>query len=193
MSHVPETWPVIELGDILTPIPMASIEPENARSSLPETDLFNPSEALPSDQYLAPQGQTLSPHTIHDALSPTLSLNSSIDFLSSPSFSPPGSPFVDETLYRELMELRMDANAQHGEISSGGVRSPSPGAAEGTQRDPTGFAAVRGDSEVFSLPSQVSSDMSSDEGDYDSPSLLGSEVSNWTSDVADVEGAAAQH
>jgi len=90
------------------------------------------------------------------------------------------------------MESRMDAIVQHGEISSGGVRSPSPGAAEGTQRDPTGFPAVRGDLEVFSLPSQVSSDMSSDEGDYDSPSLLGSEVSNWMSDVADAEGAAAQ-
>jgi len=192
IPHVPETRPVIELGNILTPIPMASIEPESARSPFPETGLFSPSETLPSDPYLTPHDQTLSPHTIHDALSPTLSLNSSIDFLSSPSFSPPGSPFIDAALYRELMESRMDAIVQHGEISSGGVRSPSPGAAEGTQRDPTGFPAVRGDLEVFSLPSQVSSDMSSDEGDYDSPSLLGSEVSNWMSDVADAEGAAAQ-
>ena len=81
-------------------------------------------------------------------------------------------------------------------LGSGGARRlspPSPGAAEGTRPGATGFPAVRGDSEVFSLPSQVSSDMGSDEGDYES--LLGSEMSNWMSDVADaavVEGAAAR-
>jgi len=90
------------------------------------------------------------------------------------------------------MESRMGAIAQRSEISSGGLRSPSPGAAERTQLGATGFPAIRGDSEVFSLPSQVSSDMSSDEGDYDSASLLESEMSNWMSDVADAEGAAAQ-
>lgn len=87
----------------------------------------------------------------------------------------------------------MGAIARRGEIPSGGVRSPSPGAAEGTPLGATGFPAVRGDSEVFSLPSQVSSDMGSDEDDYES--LLGSELSNWMSDVADAaaaEGAAAR-
>ena len=85
----------------------------------------------------------------------------------------------------------MGAIARRGEVPSGGVRSPSPGAAEGTRPGATGFPAVRVDSEVFSLPSQVSSDMSSDEGDYES--LLESEISNWMSDVADAaEGAAAR-
>jgi len=188
--HVPETSPAIGLGDILMPIPMASVEPENTRLSFSDTDLFSPSDTLPSDQYLTPHDQTLSPHTTHDTLSPTLS--SDLSMLSSPSFSPPGSPFIDAGLYRELMETRMGAIAQRGEISSGGVRSPSPGAADGTQPGATGFPGVRVDSEVFSLPSQVSSDVSSDEGDYEFASLLGSEMSNWMSEVADAEGAAAQ-
>lgn len=188
--HVPETSPAIGLGDILMPIPMASVEPGNTRLSFPDTDLFSPTDTLPSDQYLTPHDQTLSPPTTHDTLSPTLSAD--LSMLSSPSFSPPGSPFIDAGLYRELMESRMGAIAQRSEISSGGVRSPSPGAAEGTQLGATGFPAVRVDSEVFSLPSQVSSDMSSDEGDYEFASLLGSDMSNWMSDVADAEGAAAQ-
>lgn len=43
---------------------------------------------------------------------------------------------------------------------------------------------VSADSEVFSLMSQVSSDTDSDEGGYDSASMLGSEMSSWASDVA---------
>lgn len=88
------------------------------------------------------------------------------------------------------------------ESSRGGVAAPrsenpsgagqsSSGIAEGTPPGAVLRAAVRGDSEIFSLSSQVSSDMSSDEGDYDSASILESELSNWTSDGAGGERAAA--
>jgi hypothetical protein len=148
-----------------------------------DTDLFSLSDTLASDPYLTPHDQTLSSHRVHGTVSPALSSDLSIEFLSSPSFSPPGSPFVDAGMYRELMEPHR-ASSQRGEVSSGGVRTSSPGV--------TTLPAVRGDSEIFSLLSQASSDMSSDEGDYDSASILESDVSNWASDVVDGEGA-AQH
>lgn len=171
---------------------MVSGDPENTRPpSSMDTDLFSPSDTLASDQYLTPHDQPLLSHRVHGTVSPALS--SSIELLSSPSFSPPGSPFVDAGMYRELMEVHR-ASSQRGEVSSGGIRTSSPGVAEGTAPGPSvaTLPAVRGDSEIFSLLSQASSDMSSDEGDYDSASILESEISNWTSDVADGEGA-AQH
>jgi hypothetical protein len=182
-----------EPGDFLTPLQTASGDPENARLPPVDTDLFSPSGTQASDQYLTPHDQTLSPHRIPDILSPALSSSLSIESLSSPSFSPPGSPFIDVALYRELMESRgVVASPQRGEVSNGSLRASSPGVSEGAAPGITTLSAVRGDSEIFSVISQASSDMSSDEGDYDSASILESELSNWTSDVADGEGA-AQH
>jgi hypothetical protein len=116
----------------------------------------------------------------------------SVELLSSPAFSPPGSPFVDAGMYYELAESRRGAAAQQSEIPSG-VGPSSLGITDGTP--PPGavlLPIVRGDLEIFSLPSQVSSDMGSDEGDYDYASVLESELSNSTSDIADGERA-AQH
>jgi hypothetical protein len=78
---------------------------------------------------------------------------------------------------------RGGAAAPQSEIPSGAGQSLS-GIAEGTPPGAVLRAAVRGDSEIFSLSSEVSSDMSSDEGDYDSASILESELSNGTGDVA---------
>jgi hypothetical protein len=192
IPHGPEISPMTEPGDFLTPLQTASGDPENTRLPPVDTDLFSPSGTQASDQYLTPHDQTLSPHRIYDILSPALSSSLSIESLSSPSFSPPGSPFIDVGLYRELMESRGVASPQRGEVSNGSLRASSPGVAEGTAPGVTTLSAVRGDSEIFSVLSQASSDMSSDEGDYDSASILESELSNWTSDVADGEGA-AQH
>jgi hypothetical protein len=87
--------------------------------------------------------------------------------------------------HRELTESRSSPVAQLNDASNGVILSP--GFVERSLSP-----AVLRDAEVFSPPSQVSSDMGSDEGDYDSASILDSEVSNWTSDVADGEGA-TQH
>jgi hypothetical protein len=84
------------------------------------------------------------------------------------------------------------AVSQRGDIHPSGVMPSSPGLAEGTRAGPDPLPVVRGDMDIFSLPSHVSSDMSSDDGDYDGASTLGSELSSWMSDVADGEGA-AQH
>lgn len=90
-------------------------------------------------------------------------------------------------MYFELVESRRGgAAASQSEIPSGAGQF-----AEGTPPGAVLRAAVRGDSEIFSLSSQVSSEMGSDEDDYDSASLLESELSNETSDVADGERAAA--
>jgi hypothetical protein len=177
IPHITEITAIIEPGNFLTPIPMASGDPEHNRPSVPDTGLFSPHD------------QTLSPHGIHGTISPTLSSNLSIEFLSSPSFSPPGSPFVDAGLYHELMEPHRGASALLGEISIGGVRSSSPGVAEETRTGTARLPPVGVDSEIFSLSSQVPSDIGSDEGDYDSASILESEISSWTSDVADGEEA----
>lgn len=127
----------------------------------------------------------------HGTSSPTLSSNLSAEFVSSAPLSPPGSPFVDAGMYFELVESRRGgAAAPQSEIPSG-AGQPSSGIAEGTPPGAVLRAAVRGDSEIFSLSSQVSSEMGSDEDDYDSASLLGSELSNETSDVVDGERAAA--
>ena len=166
-------------------------ELENSRSSSPDTaEFLNPSDILSGDQYLTPHDQTLTPQMFHGTSSPTLSSNLSAEFVSSAPLSPPGSPFVDAGMYFELVESRRaGAAAPQSEIPSGAGQSSSR-IAEGT---PPGavLRAVRGDSEIFSLSSQVSSDMSSDEDDFDSASLLESELSNETSDVADGERAAA--
>jgi hypothetical protein len=193
IPHAPVISPITEPGDFLAAIQVVSGDPGNTRPSSMDTDLFSPSDTLASDQYLTPHDQPLLSDRVHGTVSPALSSSLSIEFLSSPSFSPPGSPFVDAGMYRELMEPHR-ASSQRGEVSSGRVRTSSPGVAEGIAPGPgvTTLPAVRGDSEIFSLLSQASSDMSSDEGDYDSASILESEMSNWTSDVADGEGA-AQH
>ena len=93
-------------------------------------------------------------------------------------------------MYFNLVESRRGgAAAPQSEIPSGAGQSSSD-IAEGTPPGAVLRAAVRGDSEIFSLSSQVSSDMSSDEDDYDSASLLESELYNEISDVADGERAA---
>jgi len=151
-------------------------EAENTRSSSPDKEFLSPSDILSEDQYLAPHDQTLTPQTVHGTASPTLSSNLSAELVSSAPISPPGSPFVDASMYFELMESRRgDAAAAQSEIPSGVVPS-SPGIADATPLGAVLLPAVRGDSEVFSLTSQVSSDMSSD--DYDSASILESELSN---------------
>ncbi|KAI0254662.1 hypothetical protein BJV78DRAFT_866940 [Lactifluus subvellereus] len=188
IPRVPETLPIFGHGDLPTPTPMASGDLGNTGPSSPGTDLLDSSDVdmLSVDQYLTPRDLTLSPH--NGTTSPTLSSNLSIDLLSSPSFSPPGSPFFDAGAYHhELMGSRSSPAMQRSEAPNGGISST--GLVQRTHTGADFFPAVQRDSEVFSLPSQVSSDMGSDEGDYDNASLFESEVSNWISDVADGEGA----
>jgi len=182
--------PISGAGDFLTPTTMMSGFPENPRQHS-NVDLLSQSDTLSSDRYLSSIDQAVSPRNIHGSLSPALSSTLSIEYLSSPSFSPPGSPFVDVGLYHDLMGSPGGAVSQRGDIHPSGVMPSSPGLAEGTRAGPGPLPVVRGDMNIFSLPSHVSSDMSSDEGDYDGASILGSELSSWMSD-ADGEGA-AQH
>lgn len=94
-------------------------------------------------------------------------------------------------MYFELVASpRGGAAAPQSEMPSG-AGQPSSVLVEGTPPGAVLRATVRGDSEIFSLSSQLSSDMSSDEDDYDSASILESELSNETSDAADGERAAA--
>ena len=172
-------------GNSIITTPVAFGEAENTRSSSPDADFFSPSDILSGDQYLTPHDQTLSPQRVHDVVSPTLSSNLSVEFLSSAPISPPGSPFVDAGMYFELVESRRGAAAQQSEIP-GGAGPSSPPPLSGAVL----FPVVRGDSEIFSLTSQVSGDMSSDDDDYDYASVLESELSNLTSDIADGERAA---
>ncbi len=84
--------------------------------------------------------------------------------------------------YRESTVLPTDDSAQRSN-TLGGIVSP-PGVIENPLPRASPLPVVSADSEVFSLLSQVSSDTDSDEGDYDSASMLGSEMSSWASDVA---------
>jgi hypothetical protein len=192
-TPVLEASQVPEPGNSFTSALMTLGELENTRSSSPDTEFLSPSDILSGDQYLTPHDQTLTPQRFHGTSSPTLSSNLSAEFVSSAPLSPPGSPFVDVDagMYFELVESRRGgAAAPQSEIPSG-AGQPSSGIAEGTPPGAVLRAVVRGDSEIFSLSSEVLSDMSSDEGDYDSASILESELSNETSDVADGERAAA--
>lgn len=186
IPHVAETLPTFGRDDLPTPTLMTSGDLGNTGPSSPGTDLLGSSDMdmLSIDQYLTPRDLTFTPH--NDTTSPALSSNLSIESLSSTFISPPGSPFFDVGAYHhELMGSRSNPAAQRSEAPNRGITSTGL-----VERAPTGvdfFPAVQRDSEVFSLPSQVSSDMSSDEGDYDSASLFESEVSNWTSDAADGE------
>ena len=183
--------PISGTGDFLTSPTMVSGVPENPRQHL-DVDLLSQSDTLSSDRYLSPNDQAVSPRNIHGSVSPALSSTLSIEFLSSPSFSPPGSPFIDAGIYHGLMGSPGGAVSQRGDIHPSGVMPSSPGLAEGTRAGPGPLPAVRGDADIFLVPSQVSSDMSSDEGDYDGASILGSELSSWMDDVVDGEGA-GQH
>jgi hypothetical protein len=194
IPHVLEGSQVPGPGNHFTSPLMALGEPENTRSSSPDMEFLSPSDILSGDQYLTPHDQILTPRRFHGTTSPTLSSNLSAEFVSSAPISPPGSPFVDAGMYFELVgSPRGSAAAPQSEIPSGVGQSSSvliEGTPPGAVR-PVLRAAVRGDSEIFSLSSQVSSDMSSDEDDYDSASILESELSNETGDVADGERAAA--
>jgi hypothetical protein len=191
IPHVLEASQVPGPGNSLTSTLMALGEPENTRSSSPDTEFLSPSDILSGDQNLTPHDQTFTPQMFYGTSSPTLSSNLSAEFVSSAPLSPPGSPFVDAGMYFELVESRRGgAAAPQSEIPSG-AGQPSSGIAEGTRPGAVLRAAVRGDSEIFSLSSQVSSEMGSDEDDFDSASFLGSELSNETSDVADGERAGA--
>lgn len=149
-----------------------------------ETDPSSPDMGLsggPSDvpsvhQYLTPRDETLSPHSFSGTLSPALSSNLSTELLSSPFYSPPASPFVPAVTRRRSTELPTDGSARR--INSPGGIISSPDVVENP------LPVVSADSEVFSLLSQVSSDTDSDEGGYDSASMLGSEMSSWASDIA---------
>ena len=171
---------------------MAMGELENTRSSSPDTEFLSPSDILSGDQYFTPHDQALTPQRFHGTTSPTLSSNLSAEFVSSAPLSPPGSPFVDAGMYFELVESRRGgAAAPQSEIPSGAGQSSS-GIAEGTPPGAVLRAVVRGDSEIFSVSSPLTSDMSSDEVDFDSASILESELSVGTSDgAADGERAAA--
>ena len=190
IPHVLEASQAPGPGNSRTSTLMALGEPENTRTSSPDTEFLSPSDILSGDQYLTPYDQTLTPQRFHGTSSPTLSSNLSAEFVSSAPLSPPGSPFVDAGMYFELVESRRGGvTAPQSELPSGAGQSSS-GVAEGTPPGAVLRAVVRGDSEIFSLSSQLSSDMSSDEGDYDSASILESELSMGTSDVADGERAA---
>jgi hypothetical protein len=135
-----------------------------------------PSDVPSVHQYLTPRDETLSPQSFNSTLSPTLSSNLSMELLSSPFYSPPASPFVHAVTRRLSTELPADGSAQQSNTLGGIISSP------GVIENP--LPLVSADSEVFSLLSQVSSDTDSDEGGYDSASILGSEMSSWASDVA---------
>ncbi|KAI0284252.1 hypothetical protein BGY98DRAFT_1093442 [Russula aff. rugulosa BPL654] len=191
MPHVLEASQVPRPGNPFTSTLMALGEPENTRSSSPDTEFLSPSDILSGDQYLNLHDQSLTPQRFHGTSSPTLSSNLSAEFVSSAPLSPPGSPFVDAGMYFQMVEShRVGTAAPQSEIPGGAGQSSSD-IAEGTPPGAVLRAVVRGDSEIFSLSSQLSSDMSSDEGDYDDASVLGSELSIGTSDGADGERAAA--
>jgi hypothetical protein len=179
VPHVLATSQITGPGNTFTPLLVSLGEAENTRSSSPDTEFLSPSDILSGDQYLATHDQTFTPQRVHDTASPTLSSNLSVEFLSSTPISPPGSPFVDAGMYFELVESRRGGGpaAPQSEIP-GGAGPSSSGIAEGTPPGAVLRPVIRGDSEVFSLSSQMSSDMSSDEGDYDSASILESELSN---------------
>jgi hypothetical protein len=191
MPHVLEASQVPWPGNPFTSTLMALGEPENTRSSSPDTEFLSPSDILSGDQYLNLHDQSLTPQRFHGTSSPTLSSNLSAEFVSSAPLSPPGSPFVDAGMYFQMVEShRVGTAAPQSEIPGGAGQSSSD-IAEGTPPGAVLRAVVRGDSEIFSLSSQLSSDMSSDEGDYDDASVLESELSIGTSDGADGERAAA--
>jgi hypothetical protein len=158
--------------------------------SSPDIGLFGPSEVPSVDQYLTPRDQALSPQSFNGTHSPALSSNLSTELLSSPFYSPPASPFIPAVTYRGSAELPTDSSAQRSN-TLGGIIS-SPGVIESPLPRASPIPVVGADSEVFSLLSQVSSDTDTDEGDYDSASMLGSEMSSWASDVAYGEGT-TQH
>ena len=179
IPHVPATSQITGPGNTFTPLLVPLGEAENTRSSSPDTEFLSPSDILSGDQYLAAHDQTLTPQRVHDTASPTLSSNLSVELLSSTPISPLGSPFVDAGMDFELVESHRGSGpaAPQSEIPSGAGPSSS-GIAEGTPPGAVLRPVIRGDSEVFSLSSQMSSDMSSDEGDYDSASILESELSD---------------
>ena len=174
--------------DLLTPTPTAigvgalgSTWP-----SSPDMGLTGPSEALAVDQYLTLRDQSLSPQSFNGTHSPALSSNLSTELLS-PFYSPPASPSIPAVTYRGSAESPADGSAHRsntgGLISSPGVIGRPLASVSPPQ------PVVSADSEVFSLPSQVSSDTDYDEDDYDSASMLESEMSSWASDV----GSTTQH
>ena len=97
-----------------------------------------------------------------------------MELLSSPFYSPPGSPFIQPVTRRESTELPTDGSARRGDTPGGLISSP------GVIENP--LQVVSADSELFSL---LSHDTDSDEGGYDSASMLGSEMSSWASDVGE--------
>lgn len=142
-----------------------------------------PSDVSAVDQYLTPRDEALSPQSFNGTLSPTLSSNLSMDLLSSPFYSPPASPFIHAVTRRESTELPIDGSARRSNTLGGLISSP------GVIENP--LPVVSADSEVFTLLSQASSDTDSDEGGYDSASMLGSEMSSWASDIAYGESTTA--
>ncbi|KAH9049077.1 hypothetical protein EDB84DRAFT_1454023 [Lactarius hengduanensis] len=180
--RIPERPSTSESVDLLTPTPMGAgpLEPSPLDAAI-----SGPSEVPSVDQYLDPRDQTLSPQSFNGTLSPALS-----DLLSSPFYSPPASPFIHAATYRESPILPADDSAQRSNTPGGII--PSPGVIENPLPRASPLPVVSADSEVFSLLSQASSDTDSDEGGYDSASMLGSEMSSWASDVAYGDGT-TQH
>ncbi|KAI9448065.1 hypothetical protein H4582DRAFT_58405 [Lactarius indigo] len=173
--RIPEKPSTSESADLLTPTPMGV----GPLSTPLDTDNPGPSELSSVDQYLNPRDQTLSPQSFNGTLSPALS-----DLLSSPFYSPPASPFI--ATYRESTLLPTDDPAQRSNTPGGIIYSPD--VVENPLPRASPLPVVSADSEVFSLLSQASGDTDSDEGGYDSASMLGSEMSSWASDVAYGEG-----
>jgi len=178
-THI-RTPPVPERSSTPGPIDLLTPTPMGVGVSSPNMGLPGSSEVLSFDQYLTSRDQTLSPQSF-------ISSNLSTELLSSPFYSPPASPFIPAMTYRGSAELPTDGSAQLINTPGGIIYSPVV-----IERPLPPLPVVSADSDVFSLLSQVSSDTDSDEGDYDSASMLGSEMSSWASDAAYGEGT-TQH
>lgn len=181
--RVPEESSTSGSIDLLTPtstgVGFLGTEPSSPNVGLSG----GPSDVSPVDQYLTPRDETHSPLSFNGTLSPTLSSNLSMELLSSPFYSPPASPFIQAATRRESTELPTDGSARRSNTLGGLISSP------GVVENP--LPVVSADSEVFTLLSQASSDVDSDEGGYDSASMLGSEMSSWASDIAYGENTTA--
>ena len=154
---------------MITPTPSSTgVGSLGTGPSSPDMGLSAGPSDVPSE-YLTPRDETLSPRSFSGTLSPALSSNLSTELLSSPFHSPPASR-------RRSTELPTGGSVRQSNSPGGVISSPD------ILENP--LPVVSADSEVFSLMSQVSSDTDSDEGGYDSASMLGSEMSSWASDVA---------
>ncbi|KAI0268293.1 hypothetical protein BC834DRAFT_868748 [Gloeopeniophorella convolvens] len=169
-QNAPPHTPAFPPGDLPTPV---SLSHDSFRTLSPSVDLLD-SSVLSIDQYMTPNDErALSPNSAHDVFSPTPSSPSlSDELLASPSFSLPGSPFSDGNNHGRIDRYN-GVTSPLAPLSR--VRSWSDTDVE-LLSDAGDNPVVRRDADVFSLPSQVSSD---DEDDFGTASVAGSEASSW--------------